>query len=487
MFTIPRVRGVGIGHKHAGGKYTNRLSIKVYVTQKIRLAEISSADVIPTEIDGVPTDVVESGPPQLSADPDTNKRRPVRGGTQIQVMEVLPDGHTTATTNGTLGFFARTTTNPSILVGVTNHHVLAPTGTLTKGQAVGQSSPKEYTICSKCCSEIIGVILDGMNTLAVDVGLITLNRKLDYYNQVQDEPDNFLVKGAYSLQKDGIPASPYHVKKRGATTLRTTGVIDSIHATFADSNNVIQHTDVIAIRPDSGVFNQQGDSGSAVVSTEGADDGKIIGLLFGTNPQGFGFACDIDVVQTHLAGLHFPIEILTASQLGNKQTVPDTDTQANAYRVAGAQEEEQPLQVPALENQWLQRAQSELLQTTDGHRYVGLFQQHHEEVRTLIDTNKRVATMWHRNCGPALIQTVLNTLHSPEQPIPTEIGGRPLAEILNRIMAAFAKYGSAELARDLMAYGAPLARLGGHTYDQILGALRTGVFGNNETFTEAGV
>jgi hypothetical protein len=485
LFQIPGVHGVGIGYKHIAGKYTNELAIKVYVREKIAVAEIPSTELIPPEIEGVKTDVVKNGSPHLSAGPDTKKYRPARGGSEIEVFEIQPDGTTTITSHGTLGFFARTTNNPPIVVGVTNHHVLAVTGTLRRGDSVGQASPKEYTICSKCCSEIIGVILDGVFNLAVDVGLIRLNRKLEYYNQIEDTPTGFLITGEYSLQQQGIPAPPYVVKKRGAATQHTTGTIDSIDATFRN-NGVVTHTKVISIRPDAvPQFNDTGDSGSAVVDK----DGKIIGLLFAKDSagQGFGFAMDISVVKSELANMNLPIEILTASSLGAKQTVPDNDSQANAYRVAEAWGEASNVRV-AVEDEWLQKVQDEVLQTPDGPHYVGLFQHHYEEVQTLVNKNKRVATAWHRNGGPLMIRHALEALKTSGRLLPTEIEGLPIKDRLNRIMQVLAKYGSADLTRDIRTYGASLARLSGQTYNQILEALRAGAVAKGSgMFPEEGV
>jgi hypothetical protein len=402
LFRIPGVHGVGIGHKASRGLYTNELSIKVYVIRKKPPAEVPAAQMIPAEIEGVKTDVVQSGPPKPLAE-DTKEYRPVRGGTCIKIQEetqvpgsIQIHGH-----QGTIGCIARTTGNPSIIVGLTNHHVLSLDGTnLPKGKPVGQTDPSEYSICSKCCSEIIGVVLDGLNNLAVDVALITLNRKLNYYNQVQDEPNNFLIKGTYSLQTKGIPKSPYHVKKRGSDTRLTTGTIDSTSTNFIDAaTHTITHTNVIGIQPDSDDFAKKGDSGSVLVSNEGSDDGNVLGLMFGGDPgaSGFGFACDIDVVKAQLSNIHLPIEILTASSLDDKQTVPDSAVQANAYAVDVVQGEE-AARVANADLQLFQRAREDLLRTEEGEKYVGLFQRHHQEVRTLINTNKRVATAGPHCC-----------------------------------------------------------------------------------------
>jgi hypothetical protein len=482
LFQIPGVHGVGVGHKRTGGEYTDELSIKVYVTRKKPLSQIPSAELIPPEIDGVKTDVVESNPPKPLAE-DTAKYRPARGGTCIKVQKETQLPSPTAgvqsitqiaTQTGTIGCMARTTGNPSVIVGLTNHHVLAFDGNITIGQAVGQSSPTEYSICSKCCSEIIGVVMGGVNNQAVDVALIKLNRKLEFFRQVQDEPNNFLIKGTYSLQTSGIPTSPYHVKKRGERTRLTTGTIDSVSANFTDqTTHIVTHTNVIVIKPDAGDFADHGDSGSALVSNEGADAGKVVGLLFGGDPgaSGNGFAFDIDVVKAQLSNINLPIEILTANALDDKQTVPDTAAQADAYMVAAA-----PLDgtvpFPAAEAPLLQKVGGELLQTKKGQEYFGLYQRHQAEVRALIDGNKRVATAWHRNGGPSLLNKALHVIKSPDEILPMEIEGRPLVECVSRLVRTFKKYGSAALARDIEEFGAALGRLGGRNYEQILADFR---------------
>jgi hypothetical protein len=56
----------------------------------------------------------------------------------------------------------------------------------------------------------------------------------------------------------------------------------------------------------------------------------------------------------------------------------------------------------------------------------------------------------------------------PEEVLPSEIDGRPLPEVLHKIMRVLQKYGSAALARDIAQFGPLACRLGGHTYAQIV-------------------
>lgn len=59
LLARPGVVGVGIGYKRVGGTATGQLAIRVYVV--VKSDEIADDDRVPAEIEGVPTDVVESG------------------------------------------------------------------------------------------------------------------------------------------------------------------------------------------------------------------------------------------------------------------------------------------------------------------------------------------------------------------------------------------------------------------------------------------
>ena len=55
------VVGCAVGYKFKEGKKTNRVCIICYVIDKIPENQIEEADLIPSMIEGIPTDVVESG------------------------------------------------------------------------------------------------------------------------------------------------------------------------------------------------------------------------------------------------------------------------------------------------------------------------------------------------------------------------------------------------------------------------------------------
>jgi hypothetical protein len=120
----------------------------------------------------------------------------------------------------------------------------------------------------------------------------------------------------------------------------------------------------------------------------------------------------------------------------------------------------------------LLEAQSHILQTPAGQQYAVLVQKHWAEIRILVNTNKRVATVWHRNNGPVIVQYLINALHAPDTPLPATIGERSLVECLTTIFAIFDRYGSAALRADLARHRAAALQLAGLSYHQFLTQLR---------------
>ena len=55
------VVGCSVGYKHIAGKKTEQICIICYVNKKIPEDQLDEADLVPTMIEGIPTDVIESG------------------------------------------------------------------------------------------------------------------------------------------------------------------------------------------------------------------------------------------------------------------------------------------------------------------------------------------------------------------------------------------------------------------------------------------
>lgn len=120
LLALPGVHSVAIGAKIVAGQKTKEPAIVVFVTKKKAASELSPTEVIPAEIDGIKTDVVEEEMPQLLAGtlPDTTEYDVMEGGIQLQAG-------TSVTGLGTLGCIARTDEPEPRIVALTNHHVVA--------------------------------------------------------------------------------------------------------------------------------------------------------------------------------------------------------------------------------------------------------------------------------------------------------------------------------------------------------------------------
>ncbi len=133
----PGVVSVELGIKESGGDLTDDLAWRVYVVKKLPEAELAPGAVIPDEILGVKTDVIEYDVPTLTF--DSSKYRPLKGG--IQIDHELPVGQ------GTLGCFAQVDGSQEI-VALTN----APWSRRAARRTRLKLGQPEYTEC--CCCRV---------------------------------------------------------------------------------------------------------------------------------------------------------------------------------------------------------------------------------------------------------------------------------------------------------------------------------------------
>jgi hypothetical protein len=79
------VVGVGVGAKFSGGKKTSTRCVRFYVVEKIHKAALSAKQLLPSSVDGIPTDVIVTGKFRMLSTASDNKlkRRPVRPGTSV--------------------------------------------------------------------------------------------------------------------------------------------------------------------------------------------------------------------------------------------------------------------------------------------------------------------------------------------------------------------------------------------------------------------
>lgn len=116
LLLFPGVHAVGVGQKIVGGQRTDEPAIIVFLVKKRPLSELAPEDVVPPEINGVKTDVIEMSVPTVGLDED--RIRPLAGGICVEAKG--------QTSMGTLGCLAHTDDPQPKVVAMTCQHVVDP-------------------------------------------------------------------------------------------------------------------------------------------------------------------------------------------------------------------------------------------------------------------------------------------------------------------------------------------------------------------------
>lgn len=289
------VVSIGIGYKKVNGIKTDKLSVICSVEQKKPIATIQEKDLVPQEIQGIPTDVVQSGVIKAFGVYDTV--RPALGGDSI--------GHY-AITAGTLGCVVKKNGQRMIL---SNNHVMANSNEAKVGDQILKpgaydGGKLENQIASLDSWQNIVFIGEGLpdtncsiaNGLAMILNVFSAmlgrqSRMRAYSLQAEvnlidaalakpivnlDVSDEIRDIGKIANMKSAELGMEVH--KRGRTTGYTKGIVDQIDVTTQVSygtNKTAVFSDQVIITSDNGSFSQPGDSGSAILSGN-----NLVGLLF---------------------------------------------------------------------------------------------------------------------------------------------------------------------------------------------------------------
>src|ERR1043166_731991 len=133
------IHAVGIGPKIRGLVPTKIDAIRVYVVQKMGADRIPARHLIPREVNGIPTDVIESAPAKFAACPDPafqQRQRPVVGG--ISASHFLVTG-------GTVGCRCHSTVaeDAGRIFALSCHHVFGPLNAANVGDDLFQPARRE--------------------------------------------------------------------------------------------------------------------------------------------------------------------------------------------------------------------------------------------------------------------------------------------------------------------------------------------------------
>jgi hypothetical protein len=294
------VVGVGIGFSEVAHRKTDEVSILVLVRQKLALTALPRNAVVPKEMNGVRTDVIQVGEIRARQAP-TDRWRPAPGGVSI--------GHYRITA-GTFGGVVTDRASGARLI-LSNNHVLANSNDASPGDAIiqpgaadgGSASsdviarlerfcPIDFNLAPPTCGVANMVVLLG-NLAASLAG--SSHRLLAYQTQpravnqvdaaVARPLDDSLIRNDIleigEVTGTTPPALGMQVQKSGRTTGHTTGEITVLDTTI-DVSYGQGRTARFEHQFLSGPMSQGGDSGSLLV---GVAAPLAVGLLFAGSDQ----------------------------------------------------------------------------------------------------------------------------------------------------------------------------------------------------------
>jgi len=284
------VVGVGLGYKISRGVSTGELSLVVSVTHKVDPSALDAEDVVPRALEGVKTDVVETGVLRAFQGPRDRWRPVVPPGVTV--------GHYRITA-GTFGCLVRRGEERFIL---SNNHVLADSNEGQEGDAILQPGAADGGTSDDRVATLADYVPLDFGTVPPECSIAELSARLLNYvagalgSQHRLQPvkqtegvNRVDAALARPLSPDlvsneilyiGVPAGVgeatlgTEVQKTGRTTGHTQSTITQIDATLRIDYNgpsALFTGQLVA-----GPMSQPGDSGSAVL-----DMGRrVVGLLF---------------------------------------------------------------------------------------------------------------------------------------------------------------------------------------------------------------
>ncbi|MFQ6100417.1 MAG: trypsin-like serine protease [Anaerolineae bacterium] len=285
------VVGVGIGYKVSRGVSTGELSLVCSVARKVDLSVLAAEDLVPRTLDGVKTDVVETGVLRAFQPGPRDRWRPV-------VPPGVSVGHYRITA-GTFGCLVRRGEERFIL---SNNHVLADVNNGQQGDAILQPGPADGGMAEDRIATLADYVPLDFGTAPPDCPIAEWSAKLLNYvagafgssHQLQAvkqtagdnrvdaalarllSPELVNNEILYIGAPTGVGAATLgtEVQKTGRTSGHTQGTITQIDATV----RIDYHgsTALFTGQLVAGPMSQPGDSGSAVLDM----DKQVVGLLF---------------------------------------------------------------------------------------------------------------------------------------------------------------------------------------------------------------
>ena len=275
------------------------------------------------------------------------------------------------------------------------------------------------------------------------------------------------------------------MRKRGARTLLTGGVVRALEATTSETDNVV----VVKPNPNPAagthpvLFTAAGDSGAAYVN----DANEILALHWAGDDSGNSYGHGITRVLEHFTSTEIAVDVAVAVMPGTVNTIPGAAmvrTPPELVHALGspgiAGPELSPLPPPPppgwipepVSLSWAPaRLEHDLDRSMAGRLLMTIWLEHQVELLTLVNTNRRVTVAWHRSGASALFQALARMPARPDVALPATINGQPLAACIDHVQRTLERFASTRLRRDLARLRPLIPDLGGLTYPQLIRAL----------------
>jgi hypothetical protein len=293
------VHAVGIGRKIVAGEPTRTRCIRIYVVQKLPKSHLEKREVLPTEVAGIPTDIIESPPATFAFARIVPTCSHMRQSRQRPIIGGISTGHIDITA-GTIACLCRSTAEgddakaPLVL---SNNHVYANVNKAKEGDPILQPGPIDGGVKSDQIARLLRFkrILFGGKANRFDAAVGKLMKDTPFEPRICSIGK---IKGTANAEEGLI------VCKHGRTSGYTEGVITDTSVDVSvgmDGGSAALFEDQMRIerRPPYSAFGLGGDSGSLVVAKDGA---LAVGLYFAgpTNGGAYGLANPIGEVLTQL-------------------------------------------------------------------------------------------------------------------------------------------------------------------------------------------
>jgi hypothetical protein len=268
-YGFENIVSVGIGAKRSAGQYLDQMAIVVTVARKVDAGKVFDLALVPSQIDGIATDVVIGGEPITSACNGTV--RPATGG--ISVGNARP-----GSCSGTIACLVADDHGAAYLLSC--NHVLALLGNAQAGDPIVQPSIADGGLVPQHViarlTHAYPIDFRAGRSNQIDCALAQVNTNLvsvlnEFFGRIEDQP----VKA--------IPGDQVH--KCGRSTEETYSVVRqhgvSLYVSYGPALKA-HFSNLIAIEQTAGTpFAWQGDSGALVLDSQN----RPLGIVISTSSQ----------------------------------------------------------------------------------------------------------------------------------------------------------------------------------------------------------